>query len=407
MSRVSVGRLAPVEGLFTSESVADGHPDKIADQLSDAVLDAALRQDPQARVAVEAAIKGSSVWLFGELTGRDLSLDFPEIVRGVLSSIGHSDDRWGIDLAQLDVRTTISLQAAEIGEGVGGGPDTGAGDQGMMFGYASRETAEGLPTPIALAHRLMRRHKQVREQLGLLGPDAKAQVSVRYENGQPAGLQTIVLSSQHLADVSLSDVRELLREEVIRPVLGADADGAELLLNPAGTFIEGGPVADAGLTGRKIIVDTYGGFARHGGGAFSGKDGTKSDRAGAYAARQLALTVVETGLAEACEVRLAYAIGVAEPIAVHLDLGGGRGFELDAGAAAGLLAALRPRAIIDRLALTSPGFLPTAAFGHFGRPDFAWERSASDVLLGALRSSALVSSAPGLARGSQPVGSPA
>jgi len=382
MSRVSVGHLAPVEGLFTSESVADGHPDKIADQLSDAVLDAALRQDPGSRVAVEAAIKGSSVWLFGELTGRDLSLDFPEIVRAVLSSIGHSDDRWGIDLAQLDVRTTISLQAAEIGEGVGGGLDTGAGDQGMMFGYASLETAEGLPTPIALAHRLMRRHKQVREQLGLLGPDAKAQVSVRYENGQPAGLHTIVLSSQHLADVSLSDVRELLREEVIRPVLGAEADGAELLLNPAGTFIEGGPVADAGLTGRKIIVDTYGGFARHGGGAFSGKDGTKSDRAGAYAARQLALTVVEAGLAEACEVRLAYAIGVAEPIAVHLDLGGGRGFELDAGAAAGLLAALRPRAIIDRLALTSPGFLPTAAFGHFGRPGFAWERSAPEALLG-------------------------
>jgi S-adenosylmethionine synthetase len=385
MSRVTVGRLATVEGLFTSESVADGHPDKIADQLSDAVLDAALRQDPQARVAVEAAIKGSSVWLFGELTGRDLSLDFPEIVRGVLSSIGHSDDRWGIDLAQLDVRTTISLQAAEIGEGVGGGPDTGAGDQGMMFGFASLETAEGLPTPIALAHRLMRRHKQVREQHGLLGPDAKAQVSVRYEAGQPAGLHTIVLSSQHLADVSLSDVRELLLEEIIRPVLGTDVDGAELLLNPAGTFIEGGPVADAGLTGRKIIVDTYGGFARHGGGAFSGKDGTKSDRAGAYAARQLALTVVEAGLAEACEVRLAYAIGVAEPVAVHLDLGGGRGFELYAGAAAGLLAALRPRAIIDRLALTSPGFLPTAAFGHFGRSDFAWERSAPEALLGQTR----------------------
>jgi S-adenosylmethionine synthetase len=382
MSRVSVGRLAPVEGLFTSESVADGHPDKIADQLSDAVLDAALRQDPQARVAVEAAIKGSSVWLFGELTGRDLSLDFPEIARGVLASIGHSDDRWGIDLAQLDVRTTISLQAAEIGDGVGGGPDTGAGDQGMMFGFASQETDEGLPTPIAMAHRLMRRHKQVRERLGLLGPDAKAQVSVRYENGRPAGLHSIVLSSQHLADVTLSDVRELLREEVIRPVLGADADAAELLLNPAGTFIEGGPVADAGLTGRKIIVDTYGGFARHGGGAFSGKDGTKSDRAGAYAARQLALTIVEAGLAEACEVRLAYAIGLAEPVAVHLDLGGGRGLELDAGAAAGLLAALRPRAIIDRLALTSPGFLPTAAFGHFGRPDFAWERSAPDELLG-------------------------
>ena len=382
MSRVSLGSLAPVEGLFTSESVADGHPDKIADQLSDAVLDAALSQDPFARVAVEAAIKGSSVWLFGELTGRELLLDFPEIVRGVLSGIGHSDDRWGINLTQLDVRISISLQAAEIGEGVGSGTNTGAGDQGMMFGFASHETAEGLPTPIALAHRLMRRQKQVREQLGFLGPDAKAQVSVRYEDGQPTGLHTIVLSSQHLADVSLSDVRELLREEVIRPVLGAGAEAAKLLLNPAGTFIEGGPVADAGLTGRKIIADTYGGFARHGGGAFSGKDGTKVDRSGAYAARQLALTVVEAGLAPACEVRLAYAIGIAEPVAVHLDLGDGRGLELDADAIAGLLAALRPRAIIERLGLTRPGFLPTASFGHFGRSEFAWEQPAADALLG-------------------------
>lgn len=381
MSRVSVGRLAPVEGLFTSESVADGHPDKIADQLSDAVLDAALRQDPEARVAVEAAIKGSSVWLFGELTGRDLSLDFPEIVRGVLSGIGHGDDRWGVDLAQLDIRSTISLQSAEIGDGVGTGPDTGAGDQGMMFGFANQETAEGLPTPIALAHRLMRRQKQVREQLGILGPDAKAQVSVRYEDGQPAGLQTIVLSSQHLAEATLSDVRELLREEVIRPVLGSEADAAELLLNPAGTFIEGGPVADAGLTGRKIIADTYGGFARHGGGAFSGKDGTKVDRSGAYAARQLALTVVEAGFAPSCEVRLAYAIGVAEPVAVHLDLGGGRGLELDAGAIPALLSALRPRKIIERLGLNAPGFLPTAAFGHFGQKEFAWEQAGAGALL--------------------------
>ena len=389
MSRVSVGRLAPIDGLFTSESVAEGHPDKIADQLSDAVLDAVLAQDRHARVAVEAAIKGSSVWLFGELTGQNLKLDYDQIVRDVLSSIGHGDGRWGLDLGRLDVRTSISLQAAEIGDSVGRGKDTGAGDQGMMFGFASQETTEGLPTPIALAHRLMRRHKQVREQLGLLGPDAKAQVSVRYEDGQPAGLHTIVLSSQHLAGVTLSQVREILRDEIIRPVLGADADTAELLLNPAGTFIEGGPVADAGLTGRKIIADTYGGFARQGGGAFSGKDGTKVDRSGAYAARQLALTVVEAGLAPACEVRLAYAIGVAEPVAVHLDLSGGRKLTLDADAIARLLAALRPRAIIDRLALTSPGFLSTAVFGHFGRSEFAWEQPASDALLGRAANSVL------------------
>jgi S-adenosylmethionine synthetase len=385
MERISIGRLAPVTGLFTSESVSDGHPDKIADQLSDAVLDAALAQDPNARVAVEAAIKGSSVWLFGELTGRDLHLDFDQIVRDVLTSIGHASGRWGLKLGDLDVRTSITLQSEEIRDGVDGGADTGAGDQGMMFGYATRQTPERLPTPIALAHRLVRRHREVRDRISGLGPDAKAQVSVRYEDGVPLGLQTVVLSSQHAIDLPLDQVREILREEIIRPVLGADADDADLLLNPAGSFVQGGPVADAGLTGRKIIVDTYGGFARHGGGAFSGKDGTKVDRSGAYAARQLALTVVEAGLAEACEVRLAYAIGVAEPVAVHLDLGGGRGLELDAGAVAGLLAALRPRAIIDRLALTSPGFLPTAAFGHFGRPDFAWERSAPDALLGQTR----------------------
>ncbi|WP_298128231.1 methionine adenosyltransferase [Brevundimonas sp.] len=382
MDCITTGHLTPVNGLFTSESVADGHPDKIADQLSDAVLDAALRQDPGARVAIEAAIKGSSVWLFGELTGQDLHLDFDQIVRDVLAEVGHRDGRWGVDLDRLDVRTSITLQSKEIETGVDGGPDTGAGDQGMMFGFANRDTAEGLPTPIALAHRLIRRQREVRDRLGILGPDAKAQVSVHYEDGQPKSLKTIVISSQHSAEISLSEVREILRDEIVRPVLGDAADQAELLLNPAGTFIQGGPVADAGLTGRKIIADTYGGFARHGGGAFSGKDGTKVDRSAAYAARQLALTVVEAGLASACEVRLAYAIGVAEPIAVHLDLDDGGTLSLDEKAAADLLNALRPRAVIDRLGLTHPGFLPTAAFGHFGRPQFAWEEPAVEALLG-------------------------
>lgn len=383
MDRVTVGRLAPVTGLFTSESVSDGHPDKIADQLSDAVLDAALARDPEARVALEAAIKGTSVWLFGELTGKDLHLDFDRIVRDVLTSIGHGDGRWGLDLGALDVRTSISLQSSEIRSGVDGGPDTGAGDQGMMFGYACRETPERLPTPIALAHRLIRRHREVRDAFSL-GPDAKAQVSVHYENGVPQGLKTLVFSSQHAPEIPLSQVREILREEVIRPVLGDAADKAELLLNPAGTFVEGGPVADAGLTGRKIIADTYGGFARHGGGAFSGKDGTKVDRSAAYAARQLALSLVEAGHADACEVRLAYAIGVAEPVAVHLDIAGGKGVSLGAAATDRLLSALRPRAIIDRLALKAPGFRPTASFGHFGRPQFAWEQPAAAALLGDL-----------------------
>lgn len=381
MDRITTGHLTPVTGLFTSESVSDGHPDKIADQLSDAVLDAALAQDPKARVAVEAAIKGNSVWLFGELTGQDLHLDYDRIVRDVLTDIGHGSGQWGLDLASLDVRTSITLQSEEIRDGVDSGTDTGAGDQGMMFGYATRETPEGLPKPIALAHRLIRRHREVRQRISRLGPDAKSQVSVRYDNGVPVGLQTIVLSSQHAEQLPLNDVREILREEVIRPVLGPDADGADLLLNPAGSFVQGGPVADAGLTGRKIIADTYGGFARHGGGAFSGKDGTKVDRSAAYAARQLALTLVHAGYGKACEVRLAYAIGVAEPVAIHVDLDG-QLHALTPSALARLLAALRPRAIIERLGLQGPGFLPTATFGHFGRPQFAWEQPAVEALLG-------------------------
>ncbi|HEV7353620.1 MAG TPA: methionine adenosyltransferase [Brevundimonas sp.] len=382
MNRISIGRLAPVTGLFTSESVSDGHPDKIADQLSDAVLDAALALDPTARVAVEAGIKGSSVWLFGELSGHGLDLDFEEIVRDVLISIGHGGDRWGLDVNALDVRTSISRQSEEIRTGVDGGTDTGAGDQGMMFGYATRETPERLPTPIALAHRLIRRQREVRDRLGLLGPDAKAQVSARYENGRAVGLQTIVLSSQHVPELSLAQVRELLREEVVRPVLGEAAAGVELLLNPVGTFIEGGPVADAGLTGRKIIADTYGGFARHGGGAFSGKDGTKVDRSGAYAARQLALSLLEAHQADACEVRLAYAIGVAEPVAIHLDLAGGGGSLISDESQARLLGSLRPRSIIERLGLEAPGFRATASFGHFGRDKFTWERPEVEALLG-------------------------
>jgi S-adenosylmethionine synthetase len=309
----------------------------------------------------------------------------------VLAQIGHGSGPWGLDLDRVQVGSSITQQSAEIGHGIDGGDDTGAGDQGMMFGFASRDTDERLPYPIALAQRLIRRQRAVRDRLGILGPDAKAQVSVRYENGSPAGLHAIVLSSQHRPEASLADVRDLLREEVIRPVLGAAADEAELFLNPAGTFIEGGQVADAGLTGRKIIADTYGGFARHGGGAFSGKDGTKVDRSAAYAARQLALTIVDAGLVSACEVRLAYAIGVAEPVAVHLDLAGGTGLTLDGAASARLLAALRPRATIERLLLTEPSFRPTAAFGHFGRPEFAWERPDAAALLGETARSALQS----------------
>lgn len=382
---VTTGRLARVDGLFTSESVGDGHPDKICDQLSDAVLDAALTCDPNARVAVEAAIKGNSVWLFGELSGSSLALDYGAIVSDVLTRIGHSDGRWGIDLNGLDLRASISEQAAEIASGVDGNANTGAGDQGMMFGFATNETPERLPLPIALAHRLVRRQREVRQRLDWLGPDAKAQVSVHYVKGVPQGIHTVVLSSQHAPDVALTDVRDALREEVVRPMLGDLANSVRLLLNPAGSFTEGGPVADAGLTGRKIIADSYGGFARHGGGAFSGKDGTKVDRSAAYAARQLAVALVEAGLAPSAEIRLAYAIGVAEPVAVHIDLGGGNALTISNAQAAALTAQLTPRAIIDRLGLRQPGFAASASFGHFGRPVFSWER-ADAALLDTLRS---------------------
>ena len=377
---VTTGSLAPVEGLFTSESVGDGHPDKICDQLSDAVLDAALTCDPNARVAVEAAIKGNSVWLFGELSGSGLALDYRAIVSDVLTRIGHGDRRWGVDLNGIDLRVSISEQAAEIASGVDGDANTGAGDQGMMFGFATNETSERLPLPISLAHRLVRRQREVRQRLDWLGPDAKAQVSVHYAQGLPQGIHTVVVSSQHSADIALADVRDALREEVVRPVLGDAADGVRLLLNPAGRFAEGGPVADAGLTGRKIIADSYGGFSRHGGGAFSGKDGTKVDRSAAYAARQLAVTLVEAGLAPSAEVRLAYAIGIAEPVAVHIDLGGGNALTISNAKAAALTSQLTPRAIIDRLGLRRPGFAESASFGHFGRPEFSWERADADLL---------------------------
>ena len=372
MTKVTVGRLPAVSGLFTSESVADGHPDKICDQVSDAVLDAVLRRDPAARVAVETAIKDNAVWVFGELTG-GRSLDVGAIVRSVLADIGHVDGRWGLDLDRLDVRVLLGHQAAEIAHGVDSHADLGAGDQGMMFGFASDETDELMPTPISWAHRMMRQHKALRAANPLLGPDAKAQVSVRYEAGRPVGIHAIVLSSQHSGDLSIADVRDLLREEIIRPVFGAAADGAIMYLNPAGPFTQGGPIADAGLTERKIVVDTYGGFARHGGGAFSGKDGTKVDRSAAYAARQLAVSLVMGKFARGAETRLAYAIGEAEPVSIHIDVAGDGPLPLICNETA-MLELFRPRAIIERLALTEPCFHPTASFGHFGRPEFAWEQ---------------------------------
>lgn len=371
----SASALAPLSGIYTSEAVSSGHPDKICDQISDAVLDAALALDPDARVAVECAIKGHSVWLFGELTSRG-DIDYEGIVHDVLHDVGHAEGRWGLNPNRLDLRVSIDRQSSEIASGVHaqGGGSLGAGDQGIMFGYAAGGTVSGLPLPLDYARRLIARLRQVREHDERLGPDAKAQVSVEYERGRAVGISAIVLSCQHAPQLDLAELRELLRSEVINPVFGNAASRADLYLNPAGTFIEGGPVADAGLTGRKIIADTYGGVARHGGGAFSGKDGTKVDRSAAYSARQLALSLVHAKLATACEVRLAYAIGHPAPVAIDIAVDGVLGGLPTIVDYAALRALFSPSEIITRLKLRTPIFRQTARDGHFGIDGLPWER---------------------------------
>jgi S-adenosylmethionine synthetase len=362
-------------GLFTSESVSAGHPDKICDQISDAILDACLVQDPNSRVAMETAIKGDLLCLIGELT-TSADIDFEVIARNVLRDIGHNEGQWGVDPDSIRIVREISQQSPEISSGVSQ-EDTGAGDQGIMFGFACTDTPELMPLPIQLSHQLMRHHHTLRgTTVGkLLGPDAKSQVTVRYEDGRPQHVSHIVISCQHSPDLSIRSLREMLREEIARPVLG-DWITADTIfhLNPAGTFHIGGPQSDAGLTGRKIIVDTYGGYARHGGGAFSGKDATKVDRSGAYAARQLAKDVVARGWAQECEVRIAYAIGVAEPVEISFNVE--RGIyptELYRNLGIDLSEMMRPRRIIERLRLTRPCFRATATFGHFGQSGFSWE----------------------------------
>jgi S-adenosylmethionine synthetase len=369
-------------GLFTSESVSHGHPDKICDQISDAILDACLSTESGSRVAVEVAIKGNLLCILGELTTQ-ARINADAIARQVLRDIGHADGRWGLDADRIRIIQELSTQSPEIGARVNA-EDIGAGDQGLMFGYACRETRALMPLPITLAHALMERHWEYRQtpEGQILGPDAKAQVTVHYANGRPAGIAAVVLSSQHSADIELDRLRVLLAKEIIKPVLGDDLSHDTILhLNPAGTFVSGGPVADAGLTGRKIIVDTYGGMARHGGGAFSGKDATKVDRSAAYAARQLARDVVARGWADACEVRVAYAIGEAQPVAVDFEtFGTGHGLAPSmryAEMGLDVADALRPAAIINRLQLRTPIFRQTAALGHFGRNVLPWEQPLS------------------------------
>jgi len=355
--------------LFTSESVTEGHPDKIADQISDAVLDNALAGDPQSRVACETLVTTGLAIVAGEITTNTV-LDIPKIVRDTLQCIGYTDAAYGIAAETCGVLATLDRQSTNIAQGVDTG---GAGDQGMMFGYATDETPSFMPLPIDLAHRLTRRLAAVRREgvLPWVRPDGKAQVTVAYEDGRPVSVETVVVSTQHDPDLDQDTIREAIVEHVILPVLPeemVDRDTCTFHINPTGIFVIGGPHGDAGLTGRKIIVDTYGGMGRHGGGAFSGKDATKVDRSAAYAARWAAKNVVAAGAARRCEIQLAYAIGVQDPVSVHVDTFG-TGAVDDALLEEALRAVFdfTPAGIIERLGLRQPIFGPTAAYGHFGR----------------------------------------
>jgi len=369
--------------IFTSESVSEGHPDKMADQISDAVLDAIIKDDPEARVAVEALVKTGVAIIAGEVT-TDTYVDLEQVVRDVILDIGYNSSDVGFDGASCGVLNAIGKQSTDIAQGVDEKEDKqiGAGDQGLMFGYASNETQSLMPAPIHYAHRLMERQAQLRKSgvLDWLRPDAKSQLTLRYENGKPVAIDAVVLSTQHAAEISQKDIHEAVMEEIIRPVLPAEwlHAGTQYHINPTGNFVIGGPVGDCGLTGRKIIVDTYGGMARHGGGAFSGKDPSKVDRSAAYAGRYVAKNVVAAGLAERCEIQVSYAIGVADPTSISVNtFGTGR---ISDDAIAALISQhfdLRPRGIIEALDLRRPIYRDTAAYGHFGRdnPNFTWEKT--------------------------------
>ena len=372
--------------LFTSESVTEGHPDKLCDQVSDAVLDAILAQDSQARVACETCATTGMVMVMGEIT-TTAQVDIASIAREVVLDIGYNSSELCFDGNSCNVLTAVHAQSPDIAMGVDAaletrGQDidnTGAGDQGMMFGFACDETPELMPTPIAYAHRLTRRLTELRKSGALpwLRPDGKAQVTVAYEDERPVAVDTIVISTQHAADVTQEQIRESLIAEVIRPVIPESMLTAETryLINPTGRFVLGGPAGDTGLTGRKIIVDTYGGYAPHGGGAFSGKDPTKVDRSAAYAARHVAKNIVAAGLARQCEIQLAYAIGVAKPVSLAINTRGTGVVPDDVltGAVAELFD-LRPDAIIRRLNLRQPIYRKTCNYGHFGKDDLPWEQ---------------------------------
>jgi S-adenosylmethionine synthetase len=374
---------------FTSESVTEGHPDKICDQISDTILDALLEQDPDARVAVETLVTTGLVQVAGEVTTSGY-VEIPHLVRQKLLEIGYNSSAIGFDGASCGVSVSIGAQSPDIAQGVNTSLESrsgndfdeiGAGDQGMMFGYASNETANFMPAPINIAHRLTERLSLVRRELetSMLRPDGKAQVSISYEGNKPVAVKTVVLSTQHHPDVQQDDLANLVLDRVIRPVLldsGLDTSDTNYIINPTGRFVIGGPQADAGLTGRKIIVDTYGGSARHGGGAFSGKDPSKVDRSAAYAMRWVAKNLVAAGLADRAEIQVAYAIGVSTPVAIHVETFGTEHVEVEAiEKAIRQVFDLRPAAIISELNLKRPIYAKTASYGHFGRelPDFTWE----------------------------------
>jgi S-adenosylmethionine synthetase len=367
--------------LFTSESVSEGHPDKIADQISDAVLDAILAQDPKARVACETFVKTGMVLVGGEVT-TSAWVDIEEITRTTVREIGYVNSDMGFDADSCAVLNAIGKQSPDINQGVDrtSPEEQGAGDQGLMFGYASNETDVLMPAPITYSHRLVKRQSEVRKNgtLSWLRPDAKSQVTFIYENNQPVAIDAVVLSTQHDESISTADLREAVMEEIIKPVLPEKwlSKKTKFFINPTGRFVIGGPMGDCGLTGRKIIVDTYGGMARHGGGAFSGKDPSKVDRSAAYAGRYVAKNIVAAGLADKCEIQLSYAIGVAEPTSISIETFGTGKVSDD------LLVKLvrdnfelRPFGLLKMLDLERPIYLATAAYGHFGRDEFPWEKT--------------------------------
>ena len=373
--------------IFTSESVSEGHPDKVCDQISDAILDAYLKEDPNSRVACETLIKNNMVVVAGEITSAGAP-NLEPIIRNAINEIGYNDDELGFNGDNCEIQNFIFQQSPDIAQGVNEGEgenlEQGAGDQGLMFGYACNETATLMPAPIDLSHKLVKKQSEVRKNgaLSWLRPDAKSQVSVVYDEGGTViqGISAIVLSTQHDEGISQADLKEAVMEEIIKPIIPSEwmLDNTKVFINPTGKFVIGGPVGDCGLTGRKIIVDTYGGMARHGGGAFSGKDPSKVDRSAAYAARYVAKNIVNSGYADYCEIQVSYAIGVAEPTSININTFGTEKTDLSQlESLAREKFDLRPKGIINMLDLKRPIYQDTAAYGHFGRSDveFSWEKT--------------------------------